>query len=185
MKVGFICEGKTERKIVESDNFQQILNGLGIECVFPVIDAEGNGNLLPEYLPEYSELLHTNGAERIVVLTDLDADACITFTKQRINAPANHFVIVSKKQIESWFLADDVCMSAICGQSIHFELPENEPAPFETIRQIFLTHTGRGVGDKILLAAKMLRNNFSVLNAAAHPNCKSAKYFVEKLKSLV
>jgi hypothetical protein len=184
MKVGFICEGKTEKKIVESDNFQQFLKSIGIECISDIIDAEGNGNLLPKHLPQYSQILISKGAEKIIILTDLDADACITLTKERINAPGNHLVIVSVKMIEAWFLADDVCMSAICGQPIHFNLPENEDEPFEIIKQELIRCTTRGVGDKILLAAKMLRNNFSVINAAAHPNCSSAKYFVEKLKTL-
>ena len=184
MKLGFICEGKTEKKIVESPNFQQFLTGIGHTCVEDVIDAGGNDNLLPKYLPQFTQRLIAKGAEKIIVLTDLDEDACITVTKQRIAAPQDHLVIISVKKVEAWFLADDVCMSAICKTNIHFDLPENEAVPFETIKQLLIQHIGRGVGDKILLAAKMLNNNFSILSAAAHANCMSAKYFVDKLRLL-
>ena len=184
MKLGFICEGKTEKKIVESENFQQFLTSIGHNCVTDIIDAGGNDNLLPKYLPQFTQRLISKAAEKIIVLTDLDADTCITLTKERIDAPTNHLVIVSVKQVEAWFLADNDCMTIICKTNIHFDFPENENVPFETIKQLLIEHTGRGVGDKILLAAKVLNNNFSVIKAAAHPNCNSAKYFVEKLKAI-
>jgi hypothetical protein len=67
---------------------------------------------------------------------------------------------------------------------MHFDFPEHEANPFELIKQELIRLTGRGVMDKVFLVRKMLRNNFSVINAAAHPNCSSAKYFVDKLKAL-
>jgi len=184
MKLGFICEGKTEKKIVESPNFQQFLTSIGHTCVEDIIDAKGNGNLLPEHLAEFTEVLLAKGAERIVVLTDLDEDACITLTKQRINAPQSHVVIISVKKVEAWFLADDVCMSTICKTPIHFEQPEQEQNPFQTIKSLLIQHTTKGIGDKILLAARVIFNDFSILRAAAHPNCLSAKYLVNKLTTL-
>jgi len=184
MKLGFICEGKTEKKIVESTNFQQFVTSIGHSCIPDIIDAKGNGNLLPESLSEFTNILLSKGAEKIVVLTDLDEDACITITKQRISAPQSHIVIISVKKIEAWFLADDTCMSKICKIQIHFEKPEQEHTPFETIKSLLLQHTNRGVSDKILLAAKVMHNDFSILQAAAHPNCHSAKYLVDRLRNL-
>jgi hypothetical protein len=35
------------------------------------------------------------------------------------------------------------------------------------------------------LAKKMLEKDFSIQNAASHPNCPSAKYFLTKLQSIV
>jgi hypothetical protein len=184
MKIGFICEGKTEKKIVESKNFQQFLISIGIECVPDIIDVAGYRNLSAEKLPAFSQTLTDNGAQKIVILTDLDTDACITLTKERVNASQDHLVIVSVRQAEAWFLADDACMSAICKTNIHVEWPEKHENPFQTIRELLLQNTTKGVGDKILLAAKVMANNFSILNAAAHPNCPSAKYFIQKLKTL-
>lgn len=45
-------------------------------------------------------------------------------------------------------------------------------------------NNGRGVGDKKILARHILRNDFSFEAAASHPNCTSAKYFIDKLKSI-
>jgi len=180
-KVGFICEGRTEKMIVESPDFQQFLKSAGIDCIPDIIDAGGNGNLLPKNLPAFTNRLIAKGAEKIVILTDLDSNVCITFTKQRINAPNDHIVIVAVKQVESWFLADSECMSALCKTKVHFSEPEVPEYPFEEIRKLLLKHTGRGASDKLLLAAACLRNNFSVTKAAQHPNCNSAKYFIDKL----
>ena len=48
IKVGFIVEGGSEKIIVESPQFGELLNTNGYELVTPVIDAEGGGNLLPQ-----------------------------------------------------------------------------------------------------------------------------------------
>jgi hypothetical protein len=180
-KVGFICEGKTEKMIVGSADFQKFLKGVGIDCIADIIDAGGNGNLLPKYLPAFTKRLIAKGAEKIVILTDLDSNVCITLTRQRINAPEDHIVIVAVKQVESWFLADSECMSALCKTKVHFPEPEIPISPFEEIRNLLLKHTGRGSSDKLLLAASCLRNNFSIAKAAQHPNSNSAKYFLDKL----
>jgi hypothetical protein len=184
MKLGFICEGFTERLFIESNTFQQLLLGLSHICIFPVIDAKGNGNLLPKYLPEQTRILLDKGAERIFIITDLDEDACITVTKTRIAAPNNHIVIVSVRKIEAWFLADSAFMFSMCNSNIEILEPENEPNPFERIRSLLLEHTGRGIPLKSLLAKRAVNNNFSIRNAAAHPSCPSAKYFMDKLEEL-
>ena len=45
VKVGFICEGATEKIIVESVNFKNFLKENNLEFI-RAIDANGNGNLL-------------------------------------------------------------------------------------------------------------------------------------------
>jgi len=183
-KVGFICEGRTEKMIVESPDFQQFLKSAGIACIPDIIDAGGNGNLLPKYLSAFTNRLIAKGAERIIILTDLDKDVCITLTKQRISAPDNHVVIVAVKQVEAWFLADSYCMSALCKTRVNVPDPEAVINPFDEIRSLLLKHTGRGSSDKLLLAAACMRNGFSMTKAANHTNCNSAKYFIEKLETL-
>lgn len=183
MRIGFICEGKTERKIISSDAFIALLTELGLSIAGEAIDAKGNGNLLPEHLEAFVKSLTDAGAERIIVLTDLDEDKCITLTKQRINPQQEHIVIVAVKQIEAWFLADSICMSSIMKASFSFEEPEKVNA-LEEIKNALLHHTGNGASDKVILAGKVLRNGFSIVNAAKHPNCNSAKYFVQKLTEL-
>ncbi|HEV7350438.1 hypothetical protein [Telluribacter sp.] len=182
VKVGFICEGKTERKIIESANFQQLLLRLKIECIRPVIDSKGSGNLLPENLRESLDLLKANGAEKIIVLTDLDEDACITITKNRITTGVDRVIIVAVRKIESWFLSDIETLSILLKENFLFEKPEEENSPFDTLKNIFLQKQNRGIGVKDTFTARMIKYGFSVENAASHPNCPSAKYLIQKLK---
>tara|TARA_R110002124_G_scaffold9577_3_gene49122 strand:- start:331 stop:903 length:573 start_codon:yes stop_codon:yes gene_type:complete len=186
VKIGFICEGKTERKLIESAVFQNYLLSIGIECVKPVIDADGNGNLLPNNIENHVIRLKHKGAERIVILTDLDEDVCVTRTKNRIIANEDDFmiVVVAVKQIESWFLADSKTMSLLLKRDFEYDFPETVHSPFDTIKQIFLDKLNRGAGNKILLASKMISNGFSVERAAIHSNCPSAVYFLKKLKQI-
>ncbi|MCF0058934.1 hypothetical protein [Dyadobacter sp. CY356] len=184
VRVGFICEGKTERKIIESENFQQYLTNLGIECLKPVLDAKGSGNLLPENLRESLELYKARKAEKIVILTDLDEDACITVTKNRITSDTNRVVIVAVRKIESWFLADSLTLSLLLKEQFSFDKPEEEASPFVTLKNIFIQQQGRGIGVKDIFTARMIKYGFSVQNAASHPNCPSATYFLSKLEQI-
>lgn len=184
MKVGFICEGRTEKKIVESEKFQTYLSALGIETVGEIRDAEGNGNLLPHNLQRFIEVLLTQGAKKIVIVTDLDKDACITLTRNRITSDENTIVIVAVKQIESWFLADSITLSNLLRENFEFGNPEDQPNPFETLKELFKDKKGRGIGTKNIFARHMLKYGFSVENAAQHPNCPSAAYFLNKLQQL-
>jgi hypothetical protein len=185
VKVGFICEGETEKIIVNSTDFKNILASNNLQLV-KAIDATGNGNLLPKNITPFIESLKDDGAEKIFILTDLDKDVCITKTKERINAPETVVVIISIKQIEAWFLADSFTLSKVFGKEYKFDFPENENYPREKLKEIFITKTGRGIGDsKPKFAKRFLNEGFSILNAAVHPNCNSAKYLLNKLSSLI
>ena len=184
VKVGFICEGKTERKIIESDKFQNFLSDVGIDCIKPVLDVKGSGNLLPENLKESVILFRNKGAEKIVILTDLDEDACVTVTKNRITNDENKIVIVAVRKIESWFLADSITLSNLLKLEFYFNKPEEEINPFDTLKETFMNRQNRGIGVKDIFTARMLKYGFSLENAAAHPNCPSATYFLNKLKQI-
>ncbi|CAN5423623.1 hypothetical protein BH09BAC4_BH09BAC4_27540 [soil metagenome] len=184
VKVGFICEGDTERKIIESVAFQQTLTSLGLICIKPIEDADGNGNLLPHNIEPIREKLFAAGANIIFVMTDLDKDANILVTKQRISELPNQIIIIAVKAVEAWFLADSVLLSGLMSSDIHIDYPENEEQPFETIRQLFLSKTGRGVGTKHILATRFIKYGFTIEKAAQHPNCPSAHYFLTKLQTL-
>lgn len=187
VKIGFICEGYTELFILESENFKSILSSLKLTSV-GVINVEGNGNLLPHNIKIHQENLFESGATLIFVLTDLDKDLSVTQTRLRITESENQIIIVAVKQIESWFLADYATMNVIFKDNYSFENPENEDVPIETIRRIYFDKFKRGLvgrNEKKKLAKKMLDKGFSIQNAANHPNCPSAKYFLTKLQSIV
>lgn len=185
VKVGFICEGATEQILLQSDAFRQLLASLNIESL-PVIDAGGAGNLLPHNIDGYVTRLEKEGAQAIVILTDLDDEICITKTKERIAARSQDIVIIAVKKIEAWFLACGPAMSKLLGvPSFNFANPEEDKQPFETINQLLTKHTGRGVGKKaagkIKLISKLLDNGLDLSHTTAHKNCPSAAYFLKKL----
>ena len=184
VKIGFICEGKTEKKIVESEPFQKFLFERDIEIVGEVRDAKGNGNLLPQNLPAFVAPLTEKGAERIVILTDLDQDACITITKDRITNEENIIVVVAVRQVESWFLADSATLTTLLKENFEFNNPEGQTNPYETLKELFKDKRGRGIGTKDKLARHMIKYGFSLESAARHPNCPSAAYFLHKLQQL-
>ncbi|HXB05831.1 MAG TPA: hypothetical protein VNW04_01910 [Puia sp.] len=188
VKVGFICEGATEQILLQSDAFRQLLATLEIESL-PVIDAAGADNLLPHNIGGYITRLEVEGAQYIVILTDLDEDICITETKNRIKARAQDVVVIAVKKIEAWFLACSPSMGKLLGVSnFHFKNPEDDKEPFETINQLLVKYIGRGAGKKnsgkIKLVTRLLENGLDLAEAAAHPNCPSAAYFLKKLKEI-
>ena len=159
---------------------------LSLDFISDVIDAEGNGNLLPNHLPAYTSTLEDKGATHIFILTDMDDDKCITETKNRIEAPIGHIVIVSIKKVESWLLADTDAMSSYLRMPDYYiEFPESVNDPYEEIKGIRMKQINRGTISKTTLANAIVSNHhFSFRRAASHPNCNSARYFAEKLKSL-
>jgi hypothetical protein len=188
VKVGFICEGTTEQILLQSDAFKQLLATLNIEQI-RVINAEGSGNLLPHNIAEYVTILEGAGTESIIILTDLDEDICITRTKDRISARKQDIVIIAVKKIEAWFLACSPAMQSLLSQpDFHFTAPENEKDPFGTINYLLVKRNGRGIGKKsagkIKLITRLLEAGLDLLQAAAHPNCPSAGYFLKKLKEI-
>jgi hypothetical protein len=187
IKVGFICEGYTEKILLESPAFKAILANLNIETA-QIINAEGCENLLPKNIQAHVTILEDEGAQILFILTDLDNAACISHTKNRVSARPNDIVIVACKKIEAWFLAGSSTMSQLLKTpNFKFDNPEEEKEPFETINQLLIDRTGRGVGrrsGKTTLANRMIQLGFDLSDAAAHPNCPSAKYFLIKLKEV-
>ena len=184
VNIGFICEGDTEVKIMELRAFQQLLIECRLQCIFPIEDADGNGNLLPHKLMERRSVLEQAGTHAIFVLTDLDQDVSIKDTRMRIGEYENQHIISAVRQAEARFLADSATLSRLLDSHFYVEHPEKETNPFEQIRNLFLQRTGRGVGTKPMLARRMLKYGFTIENAARHPNCPSANYFLTKLQTL-
>lgn len=186
VRVDFICEGETEKIIIESRFFKKWLASLQIDRLNRVIDAGGNGNLLPHNLSKYTEILTKLGAEKIVIITDRDNHPCITSVRERIQPPESHVLIVAVQQFESWFLADTEAISTLLADPNYVcNEPEAIETPFEHIRKLLLAKKTRGIGrehGKKILANRMLNHHhFSIARAAQHPNCPSAKYFMDKL----
>ncbi|WP_157815878.1 hypothetical protein [Spirosoma pollinicola] len=136
-------------------------------------------------MTDIRETLFRNGASVIVVITDLDQDECITITRERVTNQNNQVVIVAVQQIESWFLGDTITLRRLFSDdTFEFNNPEAEQNPFATLKHLFKLKTQRGIGTKPMLARRMLKYGFTIENAARHPNCSSANYFLTKLQTL-
>ena len=186
VKIGFICEGSTEQILLLSGSFQEYLSSINLLAV-NVINACGSGNLLPHNIGGYIQSLEKAGAEVIVILTDLDDDICITRTKARIKSREQDVVIIAVKKIEAWFLANDLAMrSLLKNGQFSFNTPEAEDNPYDTINELLLRYTDRGIGrtssGKIKLITRLLDLGLNLQNSANHPQCSSAKYFLSKLQ---
>lgn len=184
--IGFIVEGITEYFLLKSAPFNEFLKRNNIRLV-NVINAQGCGNLLPHNIEAYIQLLEKDGAQKIVILTDLDQDVCITSTKARIKARPQDVVVVAVQQIESWFLACTPAMKQLLkNEDFFFPHPEAEQTPFETINRLMVGFTGKGIGKnkagkKRLVNRLLDQHGLDLCIAAEHPACSSVQYFLKKI----
>ncbi|MCF6406998.1 DUF4276 family protein [Chitinophaga filiformis] len=189
IKVGFIVEGNTEFFLLKSALFNEFLLKNNIELV-NVINAGGSGNLLPHNIQAYIQLLEKSGAKKIVILTDLDQDACITITKDRIKARPQDLVVIAVQQIEAWFLACTPAMRQLLKtDEFFFPLPQAEQTPYQTINRLMVDYTGKGIGNKaagkMRLVKRLLeQHELDLCISAEHPACPSAQYFIKKVAEL-
>ncbi|MBT4330577.1 MAG: hypothetical protein HOD58_11685 [Gammaproteobacteria bacterium] len=191
--VGFVVEGPSDKKLVESKGFQQWLQETcNLEVVSPVVDAGGNGEMCNTKIGTYIEKLKMiANPDKTVVLADLDPDICapcITRRKEIIGSDNIDLVVIARKAMESWFLADTEAMRSWTNDSSFYQpLPEaTDDMPWDLLREIGLAKTGRGPGSsKVIFAKKFInKHGFDVMRAANHPDCPSARYFVDRLCAL-
>jgi hypothetical protein len=188
VKIGFLVEGDTEKKIIRSQIFNEFLASNNLEAIPTLFPAKGNmGKDVFKNLDKINsliEILKEKVAEHIFVIRDLEDLECVVLARNEINSESVQKVIV-EKTIESWFLADTEALQKVfSSDNIIVEFPEKVKNPFNEPKQISKEKENRGISDKLIFAARMLNNGFSIENAAKHPNCDSAKYFIKKLKSL-
>ena len=187
VKVGFIVEGACEKIVIESAVFKDFLQRNDFELIEPVVDANGAGNLLPHHIEPFIDVLEANGAERLYILTDSEGEH-VEEVKERIRHEKITKSFIAVKAIEAWFLADIEAMRRFL-QLEDFtgeDYPEETPKlPWERIKEIVEeTGSARGPGYKVAFAKRMITHwGFSIENAAQHPNCPSAKNFVEYFQS--
>lgn len=158
------------------------MKSLKIDFIPEIIDAKGNGKLLPHYISEFTDILKDKGATKVFIISDLETNPCVTKTKERIKPGEIHQCVISKKTIESWFLADTAAMRNYLGSSDYVcENPEEIEDPFEEIKKQRLLFKNKGVSDKKILVRTILGSGFSFENVVANSNCSSAQYFHQKL----
>ncbi len=180
--VGFIVEGDTEKILFSSTAFQNYLTSININYVPEIINAKGYNNLLPHRIEEFTTILIDKGATKIFIITDLDFDECVINTKKRIKASEIHQLIVCKKTIEAWFLADTKTIRKYLNSDKYIcEALETIENPFEEIKIQRMSHINKGVSDKKILVKTLLNLGLSFESITSNINCPSAKYFHNKL----
>lgn len=185
VKVGLIVEGDSEMVFVKRNAaFHRLLRLLNIEIV-AVVDGRGGQLLNSRLLNGLKGICKDAGAEHIIILTDLDEDS-FEQKKSKLDAENVTSIVIAKRSFEAWFLADTNVIRVVLGnQDYYCEFPEEIISPFEEIKRLaMLFREGKGYGSKPLLAGRMNIQGFSIEDAAQHPNCPSAKYFIDKLQEL-
>lgn len=185
VKLGIICEGESEPLILDTAEFRTFVAQYNTELV-GITQAGGKKEYGAERIEKHRKILLDQGADYIFVLVDLDTDACITLTKQEIIQQPNQTIIVAVQEFENWYLADSSALSAFVGTSVEIPNPEQDHDPITTIVNLGLAaqRFRRYRKSKVLLAKDMHRHGFTIENAAQHPNCPSANYFLTKLQTL-
>jgi len=182
VRLGILCEGESETYILKSDLFQSWLSQNEIELVEIRIVGSKN-QYWEERIESHISILKDQKIDHIIIMVDLDEDSCITETKNKIVIGINNHVVVSVKEFENWYLADHIALNSLVNKNVEvIEFPELEEEP---VTKIIELNNGKGFGgSKPRLAMKMRSSGFSIQNAANHPNCQSALYFLDKLKSI-
>ena len=186
VKVLFIVEGKVEKIFIDYLENSGWFRENSIEKIGPTIDARGGGNLCPENIRVFIEEAKTHNPDKIVILTDLECDPCVEKTKSRLGSCDICTIIIAKKTIEAWFLADSKLLAKISdNHCTQYGYPETTSRkPFETIKVLAKRLKIRGPGMKAAFAKKVMKNGFDIEKAAAHSDCSSARYFIDKMREI-
>ena len=184
-KLGFIGEGETDVMVIKSAKFQKNLDSFGFEFI-GARDAGGRGNFEQDngIVDSHIKSLLKNGAEKIIIITDLEDYKCILAAKESIASFfSNPEIIIISKALEAWFISDMETLNKILKNKRAYIFPEKTPImPFEEIGQLFIEDGIKPVKSKVKLTKRFLTHGFNVVNAAKHPNCNSARYLIRKLK---
>lgn len=184
VKIGFLVEGECEKRLLDSVAFRLFLEKEKISFVPEIIDARGGGNILPHNREKHVARLKGKGATHILIFTDKESEPCFTEVKKRIAPQENETIVISAKALEAWFLADSETLTTIFKAPFKFQAPENTPEkPYKTIKSEF-SKRGKDFDSKLILTDRMIRNGFTIERAASHPNCPSARYFLQKLRAI-
>jgi len=186
VKVVFLVEGQTEEILI--NHLSQIgwFEQFNISIIAN-INVEGNGNFCSSNINKFILQAKNLNPEKIVILTDLECDPCIESTKNRLGSCDDCTVVVTKKAIESWLLADTELMRKLTqNETFYFEYPETtELMPIDTIKNILNQHSVRGTGpSKPRFVTRAINEGFDMSKVLEHPNLQSAKYLVDKLTSI-
>ena len=188
--VGFVVEGDSDKYLVENELFRKWLRE---DCNLEVIGRAVNaaGNMRSHYIEDQVRLLRQEkNPDKVVVLADLDPDRrapCVQERKKIIGSRGIDLLVIVRKAIESWFLADTEAMRRWLGDDTFYEAAPETLAgmPWDRLKEL-RDRRGRGPGrERLVFTRKFIRDHrFDVRRAARHDQCPSARYFVKRLCAL-
>ena len=191
--VCFVVEGDSEAFLVKSEKFRQwLLEECHLKLLGDPVNVGGNKQLHAQKIAKFIQPLKKKmNPDKIVVLADLDPDECVSCIQARKNIIGSQdidLVVIARKALESWFLADNSAMRRWTGnESFEETYPEDTPeTPWERFKVIG-KKAGLGLGrrNKLNFVKKFIcEYGFDVRQAAKHPHCPSAAYFVERVCAL-
>lgn len=181
VKIGFICDGETELVIFKSEMFKKFLRDYNFELAGVVKYTGG------KIKRDTDRLINRNNAKKVVIIKDLEQLPSEEDLRKQLNAHENisdkNVIVIVKKMIEAWFLADTNTMKKITGNNwSKFNSPENEINPFRTLKNK-LGGAYRNIS-KPAMANLFIRKGFTITSAAKHPQCHSVRHFIEIIKKL-
>ena len=189
--VGFVVEGASEKRLVESKLFRKWLReDCNLAVIDPVVDAAGNGNMCSRNIEALVKGIRIQAnPDKVVVLADLDPETCAPCVQERkkiIGSQDIDLVAIAKKAMESWFLADTEAMRRWLSDDTFCEVAPETLAgmPWDRLKELGRKR-GSGPGTKVRFSGKFIREHrFDVRRAAQHDQCPSARYFVKRLCAL-
>lgn len=192
VKIGFIVEGETEEYILKHSNtLHQYLFDLGYDLNQDAVISIGGKSKFKniEIMEQKINSLKILKVEKIFILLDSDdelpksvSDSLMNlYSKQ--NPDGNYFIndiefiFVAVKEVENWYLADSEAMRKwLSDDSFKEDDPESIDKAWDYLKTISQNNRG---ASKPLFAKKMLKLGFAIENSAKHPNCSSAKEFID------
>ncbi len=181
VKIGFIYDGETEQVILNSKMFKDFLGKYNFELAGMRKYVGG------KIARDTNMLIKRNNAEKVIIIKDLeqlaDKESVLKELKKKEKISNNNSLVIVKRMIEAWFLADNETMGRILRNKIKpFNNPENEINPHRTLQN----KLGRGYQDlgKPAIANLFITNGFTIENAAKHSQCHSAKEFIKTIEEL-
>ena len=172
--VGFVVEGASEKRLVESELFKKWLReDCNLEVVKPVVDAGGKMDSV--HIEAFvKNLKKIANPDKTVVLADLDPDnrvPCVEKRKELIGSQGIDLVAIARKAIESWFLADTEAMRRWLGDDTFCEVAPETLAgmPWDRLGELGDKKGSRRGRSKPKFVERFIREHgFDVRRAALH-----------------
>lgn len=127
IKVGFLVEGDSDRKLLESQSFKDFFRECQID-VINIIATKGCYNMSSNKVEVFVNKLKKlkKSPDKIILLADMNSAPCYTKRIKNFKHADIDLIIIAKQSIESWLLADTKAMQKKTGnQQFKENTPEN------------------------------------------------------------